>query len=145
MNESKNTRPLWYVIASGLFFVWNLFGLVVFVLAVTVFRDREALEDAGLNEQQVELTLATPAWVNVAFATAVIFGVLGCLALLIKSKRAVPMLIISLVGVLAQNTYMYFLSDTVQVMGVGASPMVIVGAIALIPFALYGAKQGWLR
>ena len=114
-------------------------------MAVAVFNNKEALENAGLNEQQVELTLSVPMWVNVAFGCAVISGVLGCIALVMKKKIAIPILIISLLAVLAQNTYMYFLSNTVEVMGVGASPLVIAGAIALVPFAIYASSKGWLK
>jgi len=146
MNETTQTgTPMWFTITSGLFLAWNLFGLVVFALAMTKFRKREALEKAGLNELQIDLTLATPTWVNIAFGIAVVLGVLGCVALLMKSQLAIPFLVVSLLGVLAQNTYMYFLSDTVKVMGVGASPFVIIGAIALIPYAMYCANSGWFK
>ncbi len=145
MNKKIDTvAPKWFMVVSAIFLVWNLFGLAVFAMGMTVFRTKEALESSGLNEQQIRLTLSTPTWVNVAFGVAVIFGVLGCIALVIKRRIAIPLLIISLLGVLVQNTYMYFLSDTVEIMGVGASPFVIVGAIALVPFALYGVNKGWL-
>ena len=114
-------------------------------MTVAVYTTPEALEGAGLNEEQIELALGTPTWVNIAFGIAVIFGVLGCVALVVKKQVAVPLLIISLLGVLAQNCYMYILSDAVKIMGVGASPMVIAGAIALIPFAIMGTKRGWLN
>lgn len=146
MNKANGTTaPLWVTIVSGLFLVWNLFGLMVFVLAMTQFSKREALEDAGLNEQQIDLILSTPTWVNIAFGGAVIFGVLGCVALLLKMKWAIPLLVLSLLAVIAQNTYMYFLSDTIKHMGVGASPFVIAGAIALIPYAIFCASKGWLK
>ncbi|MEZ6094945.1 MAG: hypothetical protein R3C03_12065 [Pirellulaceae bacterium] len=64
------------------------------------------------------------------------FGVLGSIAMIAKRKIAIPLLAISLFGVLAQNTYMYFLSNVVEIMGVGASPVVI-GRVAAIPFALF--------
>ncbi|MFK7736927.1 MAG: hypothetical protein AB8B50_12905 [Pirellulaceae bacterium] len=146
MNETvKVGAPLWFKIISALFAIWNLFGLMVFVLAMTVFRGREALENAGLNEQQVDLTLATPTWVNVAFGIAVVFGVIGCITLLLRSQLAIPFLIVSLLGVLAQNAYMYLLSDTINVMGVGASPFVIIGAIAVIPYALFCSRSVWFK
>lgn len=146
MNDVNGTAsPTWVTVVSGLFLVWNLFGLAVFVMAMTKFRERGALEKAGLNEKQIGLTLSTPTWVNIAFGIAVIFGVLGCVALLLKMKLAIPLLIISLLAVLAQNTYMYLLSDTIKHMGVGASPFVIAGAIALIPYALFCASKGWIR
>ncbi len=146
LSKDKTTSaPVWFLVVSGILLLWNLFGLAVFVMAITVFRNREALVDAGLNEEQVELTLSTPTWVNIAFGVAVVFGVLGCVALLMRKKLAIPLLLLSLLGVIAQNTYMYLLSDTVSIMGVGASPMVILVAIALIPFAVLASSKGWIE
>jgi len=145
MNETQTTAvPRWFSITCVIFLIWNLFGLAVFGLAMAVFNSQEALEKAGLNQQQIDLTLSTPPWVNVAFGIAVIFGVLGCIALVLKRKFSIPLLIVSLVGVLVQNCYMYFLSDTVEIMGVGASPFVVAGAIALVPFAIFGGAKNWL-
>lgn len=145
MNESAKTRaPVWFLVVSILFLLWNLFGLAVFILTVFVLTTRDALENAGLNAEQAELMLSTPTWVNIAFGTAVVFGVLGSLALVMKRALAIPLLVISLVGVLAQNTYTYLLSDAIDIMGVGASPVVIAAAIAAVPFAVFCRKQGWL-
>lgn len=145
MNEVEKVRaPIWFFIVSILFLIWNLFGLAIFFLAVFVLNNEEALTEAGLNQAQVELTLATPGWVNVAFGVAVIFGVLGSGALVARRKLAIPLLAISLLGVLAQNTHMYLLSDTIETMGVGASPAVIIGAVAAVPFAMFCARKGWL-
>lgn len=141
---NRAPAPLWFSIVSGLFLLWNAFGLLVFILSQTVYTTREALKGAGLNDEQVELTLATPAWVQVAFGLAVVFGVLGCLALLMKSRLSIPLLLISLIGVVAQNTYAWFLSDSIKVMGLGASPFVVAGSIALIPYAMYAAKNKWI-
>ena len=110
-----------------------------------VLNNTEALLDAGLNEAQAKSTLLTPKWVNTAFGVAVVFGVMGSVALLARKKLAIPLLGISLLGVLAQNTYTYLLSNVAEIMGVGPSPMVIVGSIAAIPFALFSVKKGWLK
>ena len=145
-NEGDNTQtPTWFTIFSVLFVLWNLFGCAVFCQGMFVLNNKEALLDAGLNEAQAKLTLSTPTWVNTAFGVAVVFGVMGSVALVARKKPAIPLLSISLLGVLVQNTYNYLLSNTVEIMGVGASPMVIVGAIAAIPFALFSVKKGWLR
>ena len=133
------------MIISGLFLIWNLFGLAIYCLGMFFLTTKEALMDAGLNEAQAELTLSTPTWVNVAFGVAVIFGVLGGVTLVAKRKLAIPLLAISLVGVLAQNAYTYLLSDTIEVMGVGLSPLVIIVSVAAVPFALFSAKKGWLK
>ncbi|MCA9036459.1 MAG: hypothetical protein KDA91_15095 [Planctomycetaceae bacterium] len=141
----KVAMPAWTKIVNGLLLVWNLFGLAVFVMAMTVFSSREAMSEAGLNEEQINLTLSTPGWVNIAFGVAVVFGVLGCLALIWKSRLAPPLLAVSMLGVIAQNVYMYLLSDTIRIMGVGVSPVVIAVAVALVPYAVFCKSRGWLK
>lgn len=136
---------MWVKIVNVTFLIWNLFGLMIFALAMTVFREPQALADQGLNEKQIEITLATPAWVNAAFGTAVITGVLGCLCLIFRKKAAIVLLAISLAAVLTQNTHMYLLSDTIKHMGVGASPLVIAGAVFLVPYALWCSRRGWIQ
>lgn len=146
MNETTTSLiPKWFSISSILLLIWNVLGLIAFVLSLTMLGNREALEKAEFKEEQIDLMLSTPGWVTIAFGVAVIFGVLGCIALVMKKKLAIPLLIISLLGVLAQNAYIFFMSDTVKVMGIGASPLIILAAIALVPFAMHGAKKGWLR
>lgn len=135
--SAKRSRPVWIHVLNVVLLLWNLLGLMAFVLSVAVLNNREALAEAGLNEAQIDMTLAMPAWVTIAFGIAVVAGSLGTLGLLIGSRLATPILIVSLVAVLVQNTYVYFLSDAVAVMGVGLSPLVIVVAIILVPYSIF--------
>lgn len=153
--ESSVRPPLWYWVLSGFILLWNCFGVFVFtVMVLMVSGNLDIASEAAMakmDENQKAQTLATqdvilstPMWANVAFAFAVGFGVLGSVALLMRSRVAIPLFIISLIGVLAQNSYNYLLSDAVETMGVGLSPMVILVAVALVPFALSCARRGWL-
>lgn len=151
-----NKPPVWYWLVAVIVMFWNLLGVFVFtimVLMVTGTLDIASEEAmAGLTEVQrsqnmttKEVILSTPMWSNVAFATAVGFGVAGSIALLMRRKVAVPIFVISLVGVLVQNSYNYLLSDAVEKMGVGLSPMVILVAVALVPFTLFCSNRRWLH
>lgn len=143
---ARGIVPKWYWIVSSILLLWNLVGLAVFGIMMTMIGNAEAMTSANLNDEQQALINATPSWVNISFAVAVIFGVLGCIALLMRRKFAIPLFVISLLGVLAQNTYVFFLSDTIEIMGsVGMAPLVILAAILLIPFAIFCAGKGWLR
>ena len=145
MSDTEQTKPPgWFKVVNILMLLWNLTGLAMFVLMIAVFNNEQALLDAEYTKEQAALHLATPGWVNVAFCVAVTFGTAGCLALVMKKKLAIPLLGLSLVGVLAQNTYMYVLSDVVKVIGPGASPIVILIAIGLMPWAMSAGKKGWL-
>ena len=105
---------------------------------------------AALNEQEraqklavKEVVLETPMWSNVAFAVAVVFGVLGSIALIRRSNHAMMLFVISLIGVLVQNAYNYLLSDSIQRIGVGLSPFVILVAFILVPLAWFCANRNW--
>ena len=136
--------PIWFWIASGLALVWNLLGLMAFVVQVTM--SEEALQ--ALPEAQQELYENMPSWVTIAFAVAVIAGVIGCVGLLMKKKWAFPVFVLSLLGILGQQTYMFFLSDTLAVMGMGSIGFpifVLVVAILLIWFANFATGKRWLN
>ncbi len=144
MNESTHTKPpMWFLIVAVIALIWNLLGLMAFFMQVTM--SEEAL--AALPEAQQELFKIMPSWVNIAFGVAVVAGVAGCVLLLIRKKLALPVFGLSLLGILAQNTYMFFLSDTFTVMGSSAMVFpicVIMIAIGLIVLTNIANKNGWL-
>ncbi len=155
-DESSVKPPVWYWVLGGFILLWNLFGVFVFaVMVLMVSGNLDIASDqnlANMDEAQrtqtlvtKEVILSTPMWANIAFAVAVGFGVLGSIALLMRKRAAVPFFIVSLMGVLTQNLYSYLLSDAVEEMGVGLSPVVILVAIVTVPFALFCTHRGWLR
>ena len=147
MNEQNiSTKPaVWFWIVSGIMLLWNLMGLLAFAMIMSIPTTKESLAAAGFNEAQQDLISSTPSWVNIAFGVAVIFGVLGCIAMLLRKKLAIPLFIISLLGVIAQSTYVFLLSNSVEVMGIGLTPVVIPIAIGLVPLSIFFAKKRWLR
>jgi len=142
-NESRIKPPMWFWVVSIIALLWNLMGAYAYLIdAYTSIEDLEAMTQA-----QRELYESRPAWVTGAFAIAVWAGVLGCIALLIKKKWARPVLLISLIGVIGHQVYMFFLSNTFEVMGsesMGLPIAVLVIAIGLVYFAKIAQKKGWL-
>lgn len=143
--ELKETHPvpLWFTIVSWTMVVWNLMGLAAFFAEIT--KSKEAL--AELPEAQQKLYEVIPSWVIVAFAVAVFCGTAGAILLALKSKFSIPVLILSLVGVLAQNYYMFFGSDTAAVMGSAQMVLpaiVVLISIALVPLSLFAKKSNWI-
>lgn len=141
--KASHPVPRWFTIVAWTMVAWNLMGLAAFFAEITM--SEKALEK--LPEAQQKLYEAIPPWVVVAFAVAVFCGTAGAFLLAFKSKLSIPVLILSLVGVLAQNYYMFFGSDTVAVMG--ASQMVlpaivILISIALVPLSLFAKKSNWI-
>ena len=68
--------------------------------------------------------------------------------MLLKKKWALPLFVISLLGVLAQTSNIWFLTDAISVMGTPAVVMplvaIIIGA-AMIGFAKSAISKSWLR
>jgi hypothetical protein len=118
-------------------------GMMAFV--VQIVSEPEAMsEEPAMQEMLANL----PGWYYVVFGAAVIFGTLGCVGLLMRAKWALPMFLISLAGILAQQFYMYFLSNTVEVVGPSGLVLpilVLVTAIALIPLSRMAIGKHWLN
>jgi len=143
--SDTNKLPIWFWVVSGLALVWNLLGLGAFFSDV-VMMTPERLAEMEPAMQNVYAT--TPSWANVAFGVAVICGVLGSIGLLIKQDWAAPVFAISLLAVLVQMFYAYFISNSYEVFGPGGMIMplmVIAVAILLVWFAHSSTMKGWLR
>ncbi|MDX1315550.1 MAG: hypothetical protein R3356_08615, partial [Eudoraea sp.] len=89
-----------------------------------------------------------PAWVTAAYAIAVWGGLLGCIALLIRKRWARPLLLVSLLGVVAQTSYNLFATNAVEIYGQGMGLLlplfVVVIAILLVLIAKIADRKQWL-
>lgn len=144
MSELTNKVPMWFWIVGILALIWNLIGASAYISQVTM---GEA-ELSAMTDAMRTLYESTPAWVNGAFAIAVFGGAIGSLLLLLRSKLAIWAFVASLAGVLAQQSYIFFGSKTLEVMGTSGAilpALVLVIAIALIVYARSSAAKGWLR
>ena len=140
MSEIKTPMMFWVLI--GLALVWNLLG--VFAFAGQMMMTPEQL--AQLSQAEQDMYNSMPGWVTVAFGLAVIGGALGCLLLLLKKSLAFPVLCLSLVGVLAQMSYVFFVSKSWEVYGPGQMimpVMVIIIAVALVWYSKKVTDKPW--
>ncbi len=139
-----NAVPAWFWGVAIVALLWNLMGLAAF--AAQMAMTDEAI--AALPEEQQGMYQNIPMWVNIAFACAVIGGTLGCVGLLARKRWALPLFVISLVGVLAQMFYSFFMTDLIEIMGASSAIMpalVIVIAIFLVGFTRAAISRSWLR
>ncbi|WP_149275868.1 hypothetical protein [Pareuzebyella sediminis] len=139
----KTKPPYWFWAVSVIALLWNLMGVAAYL--GDAFMTAEDL--AQLSPDMQSLYESRPAWVTGAYAIAVWSGTLGCIALLLRKKWAITLLILSLIGVLAQNVYQFFMSDTFEVLGTEAVylPIVIIlVTIMLVMFARTSANKNWI-
>lgn len=135
--------PVWFRVAAILALLWNLIGVASYIMHVTM--SPEAV--AQMSEAQRQIHDATPAWVIGAFAVAVFSGALGSLGLVLRKAWAKWLLVLSLVAVLAQQSWLFVLSNAAMSLGGSAVALpaaVTLVAIALVVLAHRAEAHGWL-
>ena len=136
-------RPLGFWIVSVLALLWNLVGMAIFFMQINM--PPEAL--AAMPAEQRALYESTPAWVNGAFAVAVFGGALGSAMLLMKKRLALPLLALSLLGVLVQMGYTYLMTPAFRVYGASGAilpALLVLIALFLVWFARRSVARGWI-
>lgn len=139
----KSKPPVWFWVVSALALIWNLMGVSAYL--TQAYTTPEMLE--ALPELERDLVNSTPAWVTAAFAVAVWGGALGCLLLLLRKSIAHLILMISLLGIVVQMSWVFFVSNSVAVYGPGQSVMpimVIAVGILLILLASKAKSRNWV-
>ncbi len=142
MNPSVKP-PLWFWAVSAAMLLWNGLGAMAYVADATITADAlNALRDA-----ERVLRASRPAWATGAFAVAVFGGVVGCLLLLVRSRWALPVLALSLLGVVAQMTHAFLIANSYEVYGPAGLTMpalVLTFSLFLVCFARCARVRGWL-
>jgi len=144
MNNSNTTAPKWFVILVIVMAIWNLMGVMAFIIQMLM----TAEQIATLPEKEQLLYQDIPLWVNIAFGCAVFGGTLGCIALFLKKTIALPILFISLAGALVQMFHSFFIANAFEVFGPGGTIMpiiVIIIAVYLVWLANNAKTNGWLE
>lgn len=143
MSEKKPSVPRSFWVIGGAALVWNLIGVMTYVMQVTM--TEEAL--MALPEAERAIYQNMPAWATSAQAIAVTAGVLGCILLLLRSSWAVPVFLLSLAGVLMQMYHAFVIANAFEVLGPSSAvlPALVIGiAAALIWYARVAKEQRWI-
>lgn len=125
------TSPRRHVLVGTLGLLWNLIGVAMFLMQVTLSPD--AL--AAMPDAQRAVYEATPAWLNGLFAVAVASGVLGSIGLLMRRRWATPALLVSLLAIVVQMLAAYLLTPVWAASGPGG--LVLPVLLVLIAFGLW--------
>lgn len=142
-NEINNSIPKWFWVISILALLWYLMDMSAYVMRTFMLQDMLI----NMPEEQQRLYITMPSWVNAVFAAEVFGGLFGSLCLLLKRRFALTLYCISIVGVLLQTTYLYFLSDAIQVMGTAAIIMPLIAimiGVGMIAFSKYAITKNWI-
>lgn len=143
-STDKPSPAVWFWVTSVVALLWYLSDTAAFFMRVMMTDETIA----AMPEVQQALYQDIPLWVNIVFAFEVFGGLFGCVALLLKKKWALPLLIVSIVGVLSQTSHVFFLTDAVSTMGAPAVVMPLVAiaiGVTMIAVARSAISRGWLR
>lgn len=155
-SDTRPAAPGWFKFLAIIGLLWNLLGVLSY-LFYTVLIDKmmtpEVLDampeaDRANVEAQLELLASTPAWATGAYAIAVFGGLLGCILMIMRRNLAVPVLGLSLGGVLVQNAHNFVVANTLEVMGATSlilPSVVLLFAILLLFAAIKAKNEGWSR
>ena len=143
--RSDNTSlPVWFWVISIVALLWYLMDMSAFFMRV--FMTDEAIK--AMPENQQHLYQNFPLWVNIVFACEVFGGTFGCIGLLLRKKWALPLFVVSILGVLSQTSHIFFLTDAVSTLGAPAVAMpllaILIG-IGMILLAKSAISKAWLR
>jgi hypothetical protein len=140
----KTSPPVWFWVISVVALLWYLMDMSAFFMRV--FMTDDAIK--AMPENQQHLYRNIPLWVNIVFACEVFGGTLGSVGLLLRNKWALPVFVVSILGVLSQTFHIFFLTDAASTMGAPAVVMpllaILIG-IGMIVLAKTAISKGWLR
>ena len=134
MNREAHQAPLHLWIVGILSLLWNAMGCFDY-LATKLQLD---FYMSQFNEAQLEYFYGVPAWMSVFWALGVWGALLGSLALLFRSRWAVTLFAVSLLGMIVSTAYTVFLSDGLAIMGTGGaifSAVIFVIGVLLLVYA----------
>ena len=135
--------PAWFMPVAIVALLWNLLGCFAFASDLML----TPADVAKMSAEQQALYAARPAWAVAATAVAVIGGALGCIGLILRKRWALPLFVLSLVGVIAQDIGLFVLTDGAKLAGTVAvvlQGVVLLVAIGLVLLARKAIRNGWI-
>lgn len=126
---SEKLKTPWHLWVVGIItFIWNCGGAVDYFMTQT----RNEGYMSAFTEAQLDYFYTLPAWYIAFWAIGVWFSLLGSILLLLRMKLALPVYLLSLLGLLVGIVYGYVL-DVMP--GVNAGNYIFTAAILIILLA----------
>jgi hypothetical protein len=131
-DELNGKPPIWYYVLAGIFFLWNLVGLILYYGQVTMTPE---IMEQNFTAAQVALMNDTPIWATSAYAIAVNAGVVAALLLFMRKAWAFHFFVLSLAAALVQDLDAFILRDVFDAWGNDALVVpvivIVVGSIEI--------------
>jgi hypothetical protein len=147
MNNAKpKVATPWHLwVVGGVALLWNAMGALDYTMTET----RNAAYMKDFTAEQLAYFYSFPKWVVATWALSVWGGVAGSVALLLRSRWAVPIFALSLATMAMTFVHNFVLTDGLAVMG-GAAALaftatIVAVGIALVFYSRWVARKGILR
>ena len=143
MNDDRAVpmAPAWFTLASIGALLWEILGCGLFVMqAVT--------DPVSLPRDQQAIWEATPMWMNAAWGFAVVTGLAGAVLMLVRNRRAEPLLLLSFLAVLVQFSGLLIVPALRDL--TNSDDLLMPFVVALVCYGIWhlartARKSGWLR
>ena len=135
--------PMWFWVLASVLLLWNLLGAYVCVQQFRLGAD--AYPPATDYDRQ--LFASMPGWYDWNFAFAEVTGVGWAVALLARRSIAVPLFVLSLIGVVIQFGYVFTQTDVIAHKGLRTSYFpLFIAAVCLFQIAVarLARRRGWI-
>jgi hypothetical protein len=144
METPHPTRPTWFTTVIIVLTLWALAGVASFVAHVAIGERMAAQQGAW----DLDFHRALPAWFAWAYALATLPALAGAIALWRRSRHAVLLYVLSLVGVVIQFGFVFAGTDLLAHKGAAATvpfPLFIALMAGVQIFLAHTARQrGWV-
>ena len=139
--DSRRPAPRWYTVAAIGAVLWMLAGCANYWMWVTA-------DAAALPADMKAIFEATPQWVVIAFAIAVWVGLAGAVLLVMRRRLAEPLLAISLLAIVVQNSAWLVVPALRNL--VGSDDLLLPFVITIVCYGIWqlartARRAGWLR
>lgn len=111
---TREKAPAWFWVVSVVLLVWAALGLFSFYMHLKI--DKAALDQMTPYDRAFFLHL--PPWMTYDFALATITAAVAALCLLLRLRVAMPLYLLSLIGIVIQFGWILGATDIIAVKGV---------------------------
>ena len=140
-NRTAVRAPAWFGVAAIGALLWEILGCGLFALQVVT-------DPATLPRDQQAILMATPEWMNIAWGFAVITGLAGAILMLMRNRRAEPLLLLSFLAVLVQFSGLLIVPELRNL--TNSDDLLMPFVVAIVCYGIWhlarlARKSGWLR
>lgn len=140
---AESEVPLRHHVIAVLAAAWNLLGVTLFVVRIAM-----TPELAGQVGGAAAAAAEMPLWIDLAFGVAMVTGLSGAFALLLRRRWAAPMLLVSLSAAAVQAVAVPTVLAVRGVLHAPALSLPVAALLVSLALWLYARSvraRGWLR